>query len=89
MQVFNAGDAQKWPYMDRTLAEQVKYRWFYRPATGRYELQIASNPRLGLRCETGERVGIDIGVTATMDEKGHEKYISIFEPNRFFDLVLQ
>lgn len=86
--LFNAGHPTRWPFMDAALAEQVKFTWRALPQPGRYQLAIARNPALGLQLEKGERIGLDIGVSARMDERGHEKHISIYEPNRFFDFRL-
>ena len=86
--LFNAGHPKKWPFWDERFGAGIRFTW---QAVGgdRYRLAVARQPEIGLLCEPGERIGFEIGVSAILDQEGHEKYISAFEPNRLIKLVLQ
>ncbi len=91
VQINNCSDPQKWPFHDEQLASTVELKTTLEKQSENYliRLTIPKNNNLGLNLQLAEKIGINIAYSVLMDSYGHNKYITIFEPNRFFvvDLV--
>ncbi|MBI4546957.1 MAG: NHL repeat-containing protein [Ignavibacteriae bacterium] len=91
IQIFNASDPNKWPFMDQTLAERIHTTSAMKSKGERYLLEIAipRNESLGLSLVHNEPLGILIGFLCPFDQDGSKRYVNLFEPNRFFYVSLQ
>ncbi|MFZ5515922.1 MAG: NHL repeat-containing protein [Candidatus Zhuqueibacterota bacterium] len=90
LQINNCSDPKKWPFHDDSLARTVDLTATVTKVKENYLIRVTipRNRNLGLNLEQGERIGVNIGYSVFMDAQGHQKYITIFEPNRFFDVDL-
>ena len=90
IRINNCSDPQKWPFHDETLSRTVELKTTLEKIDDKYLLRVTipKKQNLGLNLELIEKIGINIGFSVFMDSKGHQKYITIFEPNRFFNVDL-
>jgi len=90
VQINNSSDPQKWPFHDESLARTVNLSATVSKVKENYLIRVTipRNRHLGLNLEPGERIGVNIAYSVLMDAQGHQKHITIFEPNRFFDVEL-
>jgi len=88
--IVNCAEPKRWPFHDKKLARKIKIQSNIRWLEDNYviTLSIPKNDYTGLKLEAGERLGVNIGFSVIMDAAGHERYLTIFEPNRFFDVEL-
>ncbi|NOZ60883.1 MAG: hypothetical protein GXO74_04305 [Calditrichaeota bacterium] len=91
IEVVNCSRPDRWPFHDTELAKKVKFEHEIQLLDNSYLifLKIYKNEFLGLALKKGEEIGVNIGFKVMMDEKGHQRYVTIFEPNRFFDVELK
>ena len=89
LEVFDAALPDQWPRMDPALAATVRYTWRRLPGGTGFQLSLARNERLGLRLHEGATMGLDVGVSITAPQGGLERDVSLYEPNRFFDVTLR
>ena len=90
VEVVNCSRPDRWPFHDKKLAQRVKFSTAIRAAEGNYliMLKIEQDEYLGLSLCAAEKIGINIGFKVVMDRDGNQRYVTIFEPNRFFDVDL-
>ncbi len=90
VQLFNGSDPMKWPFMDETLARELKCRSSVRRESGRIHLEcaFARNERVGLEFREGASLGLSIGFLVPMDRDGNKRFITLFEPNRLLSVSL-
>ncbi len=90
VEVFNAAVADRWPFHDEKLAKQIDVKSELKIIDDRYfiEVRIPKQDYLGLKLAANEKIGVSIGFKVTMDAEGYQRYVTIFEPNRFFDVQL-
>ena len=86
----NCSLPDRWPFMDKTLSEKIQLRSKLTCQKGRYfiDIIVPKNDFTGLELKSGEQIGVNIGFKVIMDADGHQRYVTIFEPNRFFDVRL-
>ncbi len=86
----NCSDPKRWPFHDIELAKKIKIKSQMKVIENEYFVfvELPQNEYTGIKLETGERIGINIGFSVIMDNEGQERYLTIFEPNRFFDVEL-
>jgi len=86
----NCADPKQWPFHDKELAKKITIASTIKKIGDEYLVTIAvpKNDYTGLRLTPGEKIGVNIGFLVRMDADGHERYLTIFEPNRFFDVDL-
>ncbi|HDQ00343.1 MAG TPA: hypothetical protein ENN22_14345 [bacterium] len=90
IQLNNCRDPQKWPFHDSELAKQIIHHSQLQLAEN-YNLirfVIEKNEALGLEQKPHEKIGVNIGFKVVMDQEGNERFVTIFEPHRFFDVEL-
>ncbi|MCI0514742.1 hypothetical protein L0128_16120 [candidate division KSB1 bacterium] len=87
---FNAGVPNQWPFMDRELAAKVNAEVVAQTSVDRYvlEFRVPRDPALGLDLKSGEEIGLLLGFLMSVDEHGHQRYLTLWEPHRFFDVRL-
>jgi len=86
----NCADPKRWPFHDVELAKKINIRSEIEIIDDEYFIRV-SIPRdeyTGVNLELGEKLGVNIGFSVIMDAEGHQRYVTIFEPNRFFDVEL-
>ena len=86
----NCSDPKRWPFHDLELAKQIKIESSIEQKNGEYDVKvhIPKNNYTGMNLEAGEKIGVNIGFSVPMDAEGHQRYVTIFEPNRFFVVEL-
>ena len=86
----NCADPKKWPFHDTELAKSIHMNSRIQTIDDEYliTIMVPKNEYTGLGLAAGEKIGVNIGFSVIMDSEGHERYITIFEPNRFFDVEL-
>ncbi len=91
LQIFNATDPSQWPFMDAELAKSYSIKTSYRKSGETYvcTVELPRNENLGLDYSSNKNIGILIGFFCPFDEDGNKRYVTIFEPNRFFDVMLK
>ncbi|UCE05752.1 MAG: NHL repeat-containing protein [bacterium] len=91
LQIINCSHPQKWPFHDDELAKKISVTAKMKQIDDEclVNVIISKNESTGLELEAGEKIGVNIGFSITMDSEGHQRYITIFEPNRFFDVTLE
>jgi len=89
-EIINCSDPVRWPFHDKQLAKQLELNTFIQKIHGgfRIDLKIPVNEYLGLTLTKNEIIGINIGFKVIMDDEGNERYVTVFEPHRFFDVKL-
>lgn len=85
VRLFDASQPGRWPQMEPALAAGIRFAW--QRMGDMYQLAIARQPQLGLYCEAGETIGVSVAIDGEAPNSG--RYISVYEPNRFFDIVLR
>lgn len=90
LEMVNCSDPKRWPFHDKELAKKLTIKSQMKVIDNEYfiTIKLGKDDYTGLKLETGENLGINIGFFVIMDTKGHERYLTIFEPNRFFDVEL-
>lgn len=90
VQIFNATDPKKWPFMDESLVG--KFRWNSRIENNRrphrISLSIPRNDFFGLNYSNNKRIGILAGFNRALDGGGNPRYLDFYEPNRLFNIEL-
>ncbi|MCU0645332.1 MAG: hypothetical protein MUC94_13875 [bacterium] len=86
----NCSDPKRWPFHDLELAKKIKIDSSLELKNGEYvvSVRIPKDDVTGIELAHGEKIGINIGFSLAMDTEGHQRHVTIFEPNRFFDVVL-
>ena len=86
----NCSDPKRWPFHDLELAKKVTVNSEMKEIDDEYLVfvELPKNEYTGIKLEAGEKIGINIGFSVIMDNEGHERYLTIFEPNRFFEVEL-
>ncbi|MCI0495740.1 NHL repeat-containing protein [candidate division KSB1 bacterium] len=86
----NCSDPKRWPFHDLELAKKIKIDSSIEFKNGEYvvSVSIPKDDFTGIELANGEKIGINIGFSVAMDAEGHQRYLTIFEPNRFFDVKL-
>ncbi len=88
--IINCSDPKQWPFHDKELAKKITLATEMKKLDDEYLLTVSipKDDFTGLKLAPGEKIGVNIGFLVIMDAEGHERYITIFEPNRFFDVEL-
>lgn len=86
----NCSDPKRWPFHDKDMAKKITVNSQIKEFDSEYfiTVKLAKDEYTGLTLMMGETIGINIGFLVIMDAEEHEKYLTIFEPNRFFDVEL-
>ena len=88
--IVNCSDPRRWPFHDTELADKISISSEIEMIDDEYILRVSipKDEYTGMNLEQGERLGVNIGFSVIMDAEGHQRYVTIFEPNRFFDVEL-
>jgi hypothetical protein len=91
VEMVNCAVPQRWPFHDEELAKtiQLKTKMVWLDDYYLVEVHLPQNSYTGLMLQEKEKIGINVGFNVLMDVEGHERYVTVFEPNRFFEVVLQ
>lgn len=86
----NCADPKQWPFHDKELAKRISLTSQISRSDNDYWLTVGipRNRETNLKLEAGEMLGINIGFGVITDVAGHQRYVTMFEPNRFFDVRL-
>ena len=86
----NCADPKRWPFHDAELVNKIKIRSEIEMINDEYFIRVSipKDEYTGVNLEQGEKLGVNIGFSVIMDAEGHQRYVTIFEPNRFFDVEL-
>lgn len=86
----NCADPKRWPFHDLELAKTIALGSNIELKNGEYVVSVCipKNDYTGIVLAHDEKMGINIGFSVAMDAAGHQRYLTIFEPNRFFDVKL-
>ncbi len=86
----NCADPKQWPFHDKELAKKITLSSEIKKVGDQFivTLTVPKNEYTGLSLIAGEKLGLNIGFSVVMDGDGHQRYLTIFEPNRFFDVDL-
>ncbi|MFQ6092829.1 MAG: hypothetical protein ACE5OR_09130 [bacterium] len=90
VEIVNSAEPRRWPFDDRSIiaSEDILLKTDRKESIFVAEVGIPKNGYTGLDLVEGEVVGFDLGFKVAMDERDHERYVTPFEPNRFFDVRL-
>lgn len=90
VQMINCADPQKWPFHDPELSKKIRLSSNIKKIDDEYivTVLIPEDNYTGFILESGEKIGVNIGFSVLMDQDGHQRYVTIFEPNRLFDVEL-
>ncbi len=85
--VNNCAEKKKWPFRDDALSRDMKIRLAGAPHDAFFECELAIPKRegVGLDLRAAEVIGLTVNCLL---EKDTDKWISAFEPYRFFELTL-
>jgi len=88
--IFNASDLEKWPFIDKELSRDKKINFAYSEDNFRYytEFAIPKDNTTGINLIPGEKIGLNIGFQTLRGKKENKRYFTIFEPNRLVDVTL-
>jgi len=91
VEMVNSAVPRRWPFHDDDLAKTIRLTTKLVLAKDYYltEVCFPKNEYTGLMLQEKEKIGINVGFNVLMDVEGHERYVTVFEPNRFFEVVLQ
>ncbi len=89
VQLFNATDPYRWPYMDDSLARDVHFSLTSGTSPYQIRLAVARSKMLALDWKNGGRVGLNIGFLSVFDGEGSRRYVDLYEPNRLLPLTLR
>jgi len=84
-QIFNATGPKQWPFMDKKLSDSIHiFTMLYRDKD-KYNLivRIPKNESLNFSLNGNKNIGLSFGFLCSFDDNTN-RYINIFEPNRFF-----
>ncbi len=86
----NCADPKQWPFHDKELAKKITLTSAIEKLGDEYLVTVAipKSEYTGLQLVPGEKIGVNIGFSVIMYAEGHQRYVTIFEPNRFFDVEL-
>ncbi len=90
LQIFNAADPNKWPFMDESLNNKLQ---FHVRGPGdrppyRISISLPRNGFFGLNYSPHKSIGLLAGFLRTPDADGNKRYVDLYEPNRFFKIEL-
>ncbi len=90
VQIFNAMLPNAWPFMDKSISDTLNIftSMHVRNKQTVLTVTIPKNEFLNLHLVEGEQIGISAGFYCPVDDTGAQRFITIFEPNRFFDVKL-
>jgi hypothetical protein len=90
VQIFNAMIPNSWPFMDKSISDTLIIFSSSRLQDGQTILTVTipKNEFLNLHVAEGEQIGISAGFYCPVDGAGAQRFITMFEPNRFFDVKL-
>jgi len=88
--IFNSSDPKRWPFHDTELAKKISISSEIEMVDDEYVVRVSipKDEYTGMNLGQGEKLGVNIGFSVIMDAEGHQRYVTIFEPNRFFDVEL-
>ncbi|MDI6765994.1 MAG: hypothetical protein QME52_04130 [Bacteroidota bacterium] len=91
VQILNATDPKKWPFIDQTLTENLHLTPSISFSEKKYRLKISipKNIPLGFQLQSNQNIGLLFGFECVFDDDGSKRYLDIFEPNRFFITTLK
>ncbi len=85
--VNNCAESKKWPFRDDRLSKNVKVRLRGGARESLYEVEVAvsKSEELGLDLQAAEVIGFTLNCLLAKDT---DKWVSAFEPYRFFEITL-
>ncbi|RKY87276.1 hypothetical protein DRQ09_04720, partial [candidate division KSB1 bacterium] len=85
--IFNASDLKRWPFMDRELSKKKKIDFAYSKKDNKYffEIGIPQDPDTGIDLFKNEIISFNVGFK---DKNKNNRYLTLFEPNTLFDAKL-
>ena len=90
MQIFNATDPKRRPFMDQSLADRVKVSCPLHKTGKRYEcdVSIPGHGFLRMNLRSGKSIGILDGFLCPMEDEQGKHQIDVFEPGCFVSVRL-